>query len=360
MRIAITTDCWLPQVDGIVTTLSETIRALRAGGHEILLVTPEHFPSLPLPYGDRLVLARYRKLARLLAEFVPDSVHIATQGGLGLCALLWCRCNDAHFTTAFHTRFPEYGHVRHGLPKALLYWYARTFHGKTHPVLVPSQTLATELFRRGIGNPQVWARGVDTGLFRPRPKTWAHHPRPIHLFVGRVAAEKNVEAFLALDVPGTRIVVGEGPLLEAARAAHPEVIFLGARYGEDLALCYSQADVFVFPSLLDTFGLVVLEALASGLPVAASPSPHLVEIFKRYDVVAFDDDLSTAVHKALAIPSGRCRQTAERFSWRICTEQFLTIIKNSLAQRLVDASPTSGLASAKVGVGTSPLGSSVG
>src|SRR6185436_7844585 len=190
-------------------------------------------------------------------------------------------------------------------------------------------TLAVELSRRGIGNPQVWTRGVDTDLFRPRPKTWTHFARPIHLFVGRVAAEKNFDAFMALDVPGTRIVVGEGPLLVAARVAHPQVVFLGARYGEDLARCYNQADVLVFPSLLDTFGLVVLEALASGLPVAALPSPHLVEIFGPHEVVVFDDDLGAACRKALTVSPERCREVALKFSWRACTEQFLHIIEEA-------------------------------
>ncbi len=332
MRIAIVTDCWVPETNGIVVTLQATLRELEAMGHDVQLVTPEMFASVRLPYGDRLVLPWYRRLDRLLSDFRPDSVHLATQGVLGLAARRWAGRRGVHFTTAFHTRFPEYARVRFGLPERVLYRYARWFHGDVAPVLVPSQSLARELEARRIGRPMIWSRGVDADLFRPGNRTWTIYPRPIVLYVGRVVEEKNVEAFFRLDVPGTRIVVGEGPLLRKARINHPDVVFLDALEGEALAACYREADVLVFPSLLDTFGLVVLEALASGVPVAAFPTEHLVETFASLGGVAFDVDLEKAVDRARRIPSHVCRMVAEKFSWRACTEQLVGIIEEDRAR----------------------------
>lgn len=330
MRIAIVTDCWQPEINGIVVTLEATIAELRLLGHEVLTVTPTDFPRLVLPYGDRLVLPWPPRLAKMLSRFRPDTVHLATQGVLGLAARQWCIRHRRHFTTAFHTRFPEYAHVRFGFPEGLLYRYARWFHGNEAPVLVPSEALGRDLEARGIGRPKLWSRGVDMSLYRPRPKR-SGFPRPILLYVGRVAAEKNVEAFLRLDMPGTRIVIGDGPALEAARGAYPDVTFLGNLHGEALARHFSEADVFVFPSRLDTFGLVILEALASGLPVAAFPTAHLRETFGQSGVVAFDDDLAAAVRRAMAIPAERCRDVAAEFSWGACTRQFVQVLEQDLA-----------------------------
>lgn len=332
MRIAITTDSWVPETNGIVVTLQATIRELQAMGHEAQVLTPQMFASLKLPHGDRLVLPWYRRLDRLLSGFRPDTVHMATQGVLGLAARRWCARHGVHFTTAFHTRFPEYARVRFGLPEGVLYRYARWFHGDTAPVLVPSRSLAREFETRGIGRPMIWSRGVDTELFRPGARTWTTRPRPIVLYVGRVVEEKNIEAFFRLDVPGTRVVVGDGPALEKARGRHPGVVFMGALHGEALAACYREADVLAFPSLLDTFGLVVLEALASGVPVAAYPSAHLVETFVDLGGVEFDDDLGKAVERASAVPAHVCRKVAEQFSWRACTRQLVGIIEEDLAR----------------------------
>ena len=335
MRIALATDCWFPQINGITRCLEATVRELRAMGHDVLLLTPADFFSVQLPYRDRLVMPWYPRLARHLAEFDPETVHMATQGPLALCARAWCWRHRRHYTTAFHTRFPEYAKLRYRLPDGLLYSYARLFHGRTAPVLVTSHTLAEHLRQRGIGVPRVWALGVDTALFRAAPKTWTQYPRPIHLYVGRVVAEKNFQAFLNLRTGGSKIVAGDGPpaVLAAARATSPETVFLGELQGDALAHCYREADVFVFPSRLDTFGLVVLEALASGVPVAAYPSPHLVEVFGAHGVVAFDPDLAAAAGRALAIAPQRCSSVAAMFSWRASAEQFMQIIRDDRHER---------------------------
>lgn len=333
MRIAISTDCWFPQLNGIARTLDATVRELRAMGHEVLLLTPDEFGSVPLPFyrEDPIVFAWYPKLARMMREFKPDFVHIATQGLLGLCTRFWCWRHDMRFATAFHTRFPEYARIRHGFPalEGLLYRYMRLFHGQHAPVLVPSRALADELERHDFRNLRIWQRGVDADAYQPRPKTWTQYARPIHMYVGRIADEKNIEVFLKAKTEGTKVMIGDGPQLASLREAYPDAVWLGSKQGPELAQCYVEADVFVFPSLLDTFGLVVLEALASGVPVAALPSPHLVEIFGPHEVVVFDDDLGAACRKALTIPPERCRQVALKFSWRACTEQFLHIIEDA-------------------------------
>lgn len=333
MRIAISTDCWFPQLNGIARTLDATVRELRAMGHDVMLLTPDQFGSVPLPWyrEDPIVFAWYPRLARLMREFRPDFVHIATQGLLGLCTRFWCWRRGMRFSTAFHTRFPEYARIRHGIPalEGLLYRYLRMFPGRSAPVLVPSQSLVEELERHGFANLRIWRRGVDSDAYRPRPKTWTQYPRPIHMYVGRIAEEKNIEAFLKANTDGTKVIVGDGPQLASLREAYPQAVFLGNKQGEELARCYAEADVFVFPSLLDTFGLVVLEALASGVPVAALPSPHLVEIYGAHEVVVFDDDLAAACRRALAMSPERCREVALTFSWRACTEQFLRIIEET-------------------------------
>ncbi|MCC7346232.1 MAG: glycosyltransferase family 1 protein [Variibacter sp.] len=327
MRIAISTDCWFPQPNGVARTLDATVRELRAMGHDVLLITPDDFVSVPLPFykDDPIVFAWYPKLSRMLREFRPDIVHISTQGLLGVCTRLWCWRNKMKFTTAFHTRFPEYAKIRHGVPESLLYRYMRFFPGPDAPVFVPSHSLAEELTKHGFRNLRIWRRGVDAERYSPRPKTWTQYPRPIHMYVGRVAAEKNIAAFLGTPLPGSKIVVGDGPQLAELRSAYPDAVYLGEKHKEELAQCYAEADGFVFPSLLDTFGLVVLEALASGVPVAAVPSPHLVEIFGPHGVVEFDDDLAAASRRALAIAPERCREVALKFSWRASTEQLLGV-----------------------------------
>lgn len=335
MRIAIVTDCWFPQINGITYTLEAIARELPGLGHEVMLLTPDRFAQITLPYGDPLVLAWYPSLSARLKTFAPDSVHIATQGVLGLMAKLWAHRSGTHYTTAFHTRFPEYARIRFGVSEKLLYSYARMFHGRSAPVLVPSRALASVLRAHGIEQCRLWSRGVDLTRFHPGPRQWTQYERPIQLYVGRVAAEKNIEEFLRQPGCGTKLVVGEGPYLAAAKRTYPDAVFLGPRTGDDLARCYREADVFVMPSTLETFGLVVLEALASGVPVAAIPSEQMVEVFAASGAVAFDNDLAVAIRVARDISPQLCRRVAEQYSWRACSERFAGIIDEDLRHRSI-------------------------
>ncbi len=295
------------------------------------MVTPDRFRSLPCPtYPEiRLALKPGRKLARLIEEAQPCAIHIATEGPLGWAARRYCLRRQIPFTTAYHTKFPEYIQARFRLPLSMSYAVMRRFHGASSRVMVATQGIEDELTARGFTNIGRWSRGVDTQLFRPRPEMrgdagpFADLPRPIFLYVGRVAVEKNVEAFLALDLPGSKAVVGDGPLLDELRRRHPEVRFAGARFGDDLARHYAAADVFVFPSRTDTFGLVLLEAQASGLPVAAYPVPGPLDVIGSSGTGVLSEDLRAACLEALSIPPESCRAHALEFSWESCTRQFL-------------------------------------
>lgn len=325
MRIAIVTDAWLPQVNGVVRTLMRTIEELGSLGHETLVVSPDLFFNLPCPtYAEiRLAVFPARRLAALIEGFQPCAIHIATEGPLGFAARRHCLGRGLPFTTAFHTRFPEYVRARTGLPVKLGYAALRRFHAPASGVMVATLTLECELAGRGFRNLKRWSRGVDTVLFRPRDKTFLNLPRPIHLYVGRVAVEKNVEAFLRLNLPGSKLVVGSGPQSGELARRYPAVHFAGSRQGEELARHYAAADVFVFPSRTDTFGLVLLEALASGLPVAAFPVPGPLDVVNGAAVGILDEDLAGAAQRALWIPPERCRDYALTFSWRSAAEQFL-------------------------------------
>ncbi|MGC2854868.1 glycosyltransferase family 4 protein [Novispirillum sp. DQ9] len=331
MRILIVSDAWTPQVNGVVRTLVTLTDLLRRRGHEVLTITPDGFRTLACPtYPEiRLAVLPGRRVAGALESFRPEAVHIATEAPLGWAARAACLKRGIPFTTAFHTKFPDYVHARLGVPVAWSYALLRHFHAPSRAVMVATQGIEDELAARGLGNIRRWTRGVDTALFRPRPKTaFADLPRPVFLYVGRVAVEKNIEAFLALDLPGSKVVVGDGPRLAALKAAHPEVTFRGARHGEDLAGHYASADVFVFPSLTDTFGLVVLEALACGLPVAAfpvaGPRDVIAGVAGPDGVGILSDDLRAAALAALEIPSARCRAFAETRSWDTSVDQFLS------------------------------------
>ena len=262
-------------------------------------------------------------MARLIGESRPDAIHIATEGPLGLAARRYCLRRKLPFTTAYHTRFPEYVHARWRVPLRLSYAFMRRFHRPSQGVMVATASMESALSQRGMGNFRRWSRGVDLDLFRPRDKDFLDFPRPISLFVGRVAVEKNIGAFLDLDLPGTKCVVGDGPALAELRVRYPEARFLGARSGEDLARHYAAADVFVFPSLTDTFGLVMLEALAAGVPVAAYPVEGPLDVIGDSGAGCLDADLGRAARAALAIPPERCRAHALTFSWRHSAEQFL-------------------------------------
>jgi glycosyltransferase involved in cell wall biosynthesis len=329
MKIAIVSDAWLPQINGVVRTLMRTIEELQALGHETQVVSPDLFRNLPCPtYAEiRLAVLPARRLATLLDGFQPCAIHIATEGPLGYATRRYCLARDLPFTTAFHTRFPEYVKARIGLPLGAGYSVLRRFHAPASSVMVATSSLESDLGGRGFRNLKRWTRGVDTVLFRPRDKSFLDLPRPIHLYVGRIAVEKNVEAFLKLDLPGSKLVVGSGPQRAELERRYPETRFTGPRQGEDLARHYAAADVFVFPSRTDTFGLVLLEALASGLPVAAFPVPGPLDVINGASVGFLDEDLESAARRALAVSPGLCRDYALQFSWRRSAEQFLANLK---------------------------------
>lgn len=325
-RILIISDAWTPQVNGVVRTLSTVAGELRAMGHAVEVIGPDRFRTIPCPtYPDiRLSLLPGRRLARMIAAFRPDALHIATEGPLGLAARRWARHRRARFTTSFHTRFPEYIHARTRLPVWIPYLFLRRFHNAGAGTLVATETLSQELSARGFTRLMRWSRGVDVQRFRPQPREDWGVPGPVFLYVGRVAVEKNIAAFLDLDLPGSKVVVGSGPQLAALKAAYPGVTFTGQRAEEDLARAYAGGDVFVFPSRTDTFGLVVLEALACGVPVAAYDVMGPRDILRGATdrVGAVGDDLRAACLDALDGDRAACRAYAERFSWRACATTF--------------------------------------
>lgn len=326
MRIALVSDAWMPQVNGVVRTLSTVVGELERMGHEVLTISPERFRTLPCPTEPdvRLALATPWALGRLLEAFRPQALHVATEGPLGFAARRYCQWRAIPFTTSYHTHFPQYLRLRLGVPAALTFPLIRHFHRPSAAVLVTTQTLRRELGARGLRNLRLWPRGVDAELFRPRAGVEAPGPRPVMLYVGRVAVEKNIQAFLTLDLPGTKVVVGDGPQLAALQRAHPEVHFAGCRQGEALARYYAGADVFVFPSRTDTFGLVLLEALASGVPVAAYPVPGPRDVVgEAPQAGCLHEDLAQAVRAALQLSRDDARAFALRHSWQATAQRLL-------------------------------------
>ncbi len=329
-RVLIVSDAWRPQVNGVVRTLATLVAELEALGIVAEVIGPDRFRTLPCPtYPDiRLSILPRRKLARMMAAFAPDALHIATEGPLGIAARRIARRRGWTFTTAFHTRFPEYLRARTRVPTRLSYAWLRRFHAAGHGLMVATESLRQELAARGFQDLRAWSRGVDLALFQPEPQDpYPGLPRPICLYVGRVAVEKNIGAFLDLDLPGSKVVVGEGPQLAALKRDYPSVHFAGVKHAEALSRAYAGADVMVFPSLTDTFGLVMLESLACGTPVAAFPvtGPKDVLVGGGDAIGAVDTDLRRAVLHALE--SGdriACRAFAETFSWRACAERFVT------------------------------------
>ena len=326
MKIAVVSDAWYPQINGVVRTLDRVRLELEALGHRVTVVSPDLFRNYPCPtYPEiRLALAGPKKLASMLEQSDVEAIHIATEGPLGWAARRYCLRRGLSFTTSFHTRFPEYIHARSGIPPAWLYALLRRFHAPASGVMVATESLRQDLGGRGFGNLKRWSRGVDTDLFRPYDGKPYDAPGPVFLYVGRVAVEKNVESFLGLDLPGSKVVVGDGPQLARLQKDYPEAIFTGAKTGEELARHYAAADVFVFPSRTDTFGLVLLEALAAGVPVAAYPVPGPLDVINGSPVGVLDEDLYSAAVRALEIPRASCRDYALGFSWRRCAEQFLS------------------------------------
>ncbi|MCK9918860.1 glycosyltransferase family 1 protein [Microbacteriaceae bacterium K1510] len=327
MKIMVATDAWHPQVNGVVRTLGHVAREARGLGAELDFLSPEAFWTLPMPsYPEiRLALVPPGEIERRLDAAKPDAIHIATEGPIGHAMRRVCMRRGLPFTTSFHTRFPDY--VAERLPvrwtSDLTWAWLRRFHAPGAAVLAATPTLATELTQRGFHDVKLWSRGVDATVFRPREDVDLDLPRPIFLTVGRVAVEKNLDAFLSLRLPGTKVVIGDGPARAALAKQYPETVFLGARQGEDLARIYAAADVFVFPSRTDTFGLVLLEALASGVPVAAFPADAPRDVIGTAPVGAIDEDLKKACHAALKLKREDCREFALGMTWEASARTFL-------------------------------------
>jgi len=328
MRIILVTDAWRPQVNGVVRTYENAVEQLRLIGHEVELITPEGFATVPCPSypSIRLAVFPWPQVRRRLERSNPGAVHIATEGPLGIAARSWCLRRDVPFTTSFHTQFPEYIRMRVPIPADWGYAWLRRFHGAAVRTLVPTPSQRDRLLERRFRNVEIWSRGVDTRLFRPRDKTFLDLPRPVFAYMGRVAMEKNIEAFLNLDLPGSKLVVGDGPALDRLRARYPGAMFTGFKFGEELAAHLAAADVFVFPSLTDTFGIVLLEAMACGVPVAAFPVTGPIDVVKDGITGALDHDLRRAALRALELDPARCVEYAVQCSWRACAERLFSLL----------------------------------
>jgi len=329
MRVLIVTDAWWPQVNGVVRSLESMAEQAPSFGAQVSFLTPERFRSFPMPtYPEiRLSLTRSDGIGRMIAESDPDHVHIATEGPLGFFARFACQRQGRGFTTSYHTRFPEYLAARLPVPERWSYGALRWFHREAKALMVSTPSIERELRARGFTNIVRWTRGVDTTLFHPRRERVLDCYGPIFLYVGRVAVEKNLPAFLSLDLPGTKVVVGDGPARPELERRFRQARFLGALTGENLARVYASADVFVFPSLTDTFGIVLLEALASGLPVAAFPVTGPVDVIGSSGCGVVDADLRNAALAALGISRTRCRAYGETFTWRESARQFFSNIE---------------------------------
>ncbi|HRF07744.1 MAG TPA: glycosyltransferase family 1 protein [Xanthobacteraceae bacterium] len=323
-KVLIVTDAWHPQINGVVRSLTEIGKQAEEFGFAVEYLTPRGFHSIAMPgYAEiRLALATPAQIAQEIERAAPDCIHIATEGPLGLLARRYCLKRGRKFTTSYHTRFPEYLSARLPVPSWPVAALMRLFHGAAAATMVSTQSLEDDLRAQGYGNLLRWSRGVDASLFHPGKAVRLPFTRPVFLYAGRVAVEKNIEAFLSLDLPGTKLIVGDGPERTALEASYPEAHFAGAQEGEALARYFASADAFVFPSLTDTFGVVLLEALASGVPVAAFPVAGPRDVIGASNAGALDRDLRRAALAALDIPRERCRNHALQFSWRESARQF--------------------------------------
>lgn len=324
MRLLLVTDAWFPQVNGVAVTLRNTIGHLARWGHEVEVVSPEGFRTVPMPTYPEIPLAVLPgpEMSRRFRRFDPDAVHIATEGPLGLAARDHCVTRGLAFTTAYHTCFPEYVKPRFGVPLSWTYAWLRRFHRPSSAVLVGTGAMRDLLERRGFARVEEWSRGVDLELFHPGPERFTEYARPVFTYVGRVAVEKNLPAFLRLDLPGTKLVVGDGPERARLQRRFPDAVFVGAKSGPELANFYRRSDAFVFPSRTDTFGLVLLEAMACGVPVAAYPVRGPIDVVKDPSAGILNGNLGDAAMMALQLRRSEVRRYAERFSWERSTRQF--------------------------------------
>jgi glycosyltransferase involved in cell wall biosynthesis len=339
MKLLIATDAWEPQVNGVVRTLQATIAEIARRGGDVQIVEPRNFQSFAMPtYPEiRLAVATGGAMRAILDEARPDAVHIATEGPIGWAMRQACLSLGRRFTTSYHTRFPEYVSARMPVPEWMTYAMLRRFHAPAASVMVSTPRMRNELTAHGFRNLAHWPRGVDADLFRPDRADALDLPRPIFLAVSRLAVEKNLEAFLRLDLPGSKAVVGDGPQAQALQARFPAACFLGLKMGRELAAIYASADVFVFPSLTDTYGIVLLEAAAAGLPSAAFPAPGPLDVVGDAGVAAIDADLRRACMAALRIPRERCRAFAITRSWPGATDAFLANLAATPDLRLSSA-----------------------
>ncbi len=343
MKVLIATDAWRPQVNGVVRTLASLARAAQKLGADIEFLSPEGFWTFPVPTypGLRLALPTRRGIAERIEVAQPDAIHLATEGPIGHAVRSYCLKNGRPFTTSYTTRFPEYISARSPIPESWIYAALRRFHAAATVMMVATPSLMSELGQRGFGNLGMWTRGVDVDLFRPDRAIDLDFPRPIFMTVGRVAVEKNLEAFLSLRLPGTKVVIGAGPALAELKRNFPDVKFLGQLDNGILAAHLAAADVFVFPSRTDTFGMVLLEAVASGVPVAAYPVTGPKDIVRSGVTGVLDEDLGTAVRGALALDRAKVRAAAADFAWESCARLFLQNIEGAVlatqGQRLPSA-----------------------
>jgi glycosyltransferase involved in cell wall biosynthesis len=336
MRILLATDAWAPQVNGVVRCFEATLRELAARGASVEVISPDQFRTVPMPsYPDiRLAVVRRARLADRIAAGRFDAVHVATEGPIGWAVRGACQKLGLNFTTSYHTRFPEYVRARAPVPERWSYALLRRFHNASAAMMVATPTMMRELTARGFNRLVMWSFGVDTELFKPDYPPVLDLPRPIFITVARLAVEKNIEAFLSLDLPGSKVVVGDGPAREELQARFPQAHFTGMRAGRDLAALYASADAFVFPSLTDTFGLVLLEAAACGLPIAAYPVQGPRDVVGGEPIAVLDNDLRQAALAALTIPREQCRAFALRHSWSAATDQFVAeLVRASTGER---------------------------
>jgi glycosyltransferase involved in cell wall biosynthesis len=342
MRIAIVTDAWFPQVNGVVRTLDKTINLLKTWGHEILCINPGLFRTFPMPtYPDiPLALFPYRKVKKMLDDFQPDAIHLSTEGPLGWAGRRYCLKRNQPYTTTYHTRFPEYVRLRAPIPLSLSYAFVKAFHSSATLTMVATRSMKATLEAHGFKNLEFWTRGVDIEHFVPIDRPVLNLPHPIALYLGRVAVEKNITDFLDLKMPGAKVVIGDGPAMESLKRRYPNTQFLGYRKNGDLARLLASADVMVFPSRTDTFGLVMLEAMACGVPVATYPVEGPLDVINNGVNGWMDEDLQTAVNNALEVDGKSCRQFAEGSSWEACTQQFLSLIQSNISKPAAQSAPT--------------------